>query len=225
MENLPSIPTTAISKGDSDVDLAATHKFNTLSDAIRYARENLRNPEVLFDEDPDPYGYAQELENEIPGMDLLNPEWKAKPDDAKWVKRVKARSRKAGVARMYLQGHPVPFIAAKCKVSQVTIYRDIAQISAEWRRSYLNDIEVLASRDLARLDEMYLKLQRGINSGDTKAIDAGIKIIQERGNILGYRHGVQVDIESYVREVASSAGYDPEKAVALAQRVSVRFKS
>lgn len=222
METLPSIPSTAISKGSPELKDEA--KFASLSAAINSARENLRDPNLLGDPDPDPYGYAQELENDLPELDILEEQWKAKPDDALWVKRIKGRSRKAAVARYWLQGHPVPWIAQKCKTTQLTIYRDISQISAEWRRSYLSDIEVLASRDLARLDDMYLHLQTGINMGDTKAIDAGIKIIVERGNILGYRQGVQVDIESYVREVAASAGYDPEKAVAMAQRISVRFK-
>lgn len=222
METLPSIPATAISRGSPE--LREERKFASLQAAINNARENLRDPELLGDPDPDPYGYAQELENDVEGLQLLEEQWKAKPDDQRWVRRIKARSRKAAVAKYYLEGRTVQWIAAKCKTSQLTIYRDISQISAEWRRSYLGDIEMLASRDLARLDEMYLHLQRGINSGDTKAIDAGIKIIVERGNILGYRQGVQVDIEQYVREVASSAGYDPEKAVAMAQRISVRFK-
>lgn len=199
------------------------YKAKTLSDAMRRAREVLRDPDAFEDPDPDPYGYYQEMENEF-GVDLITPNWKAKPDDERWVKRVKGRARKAAVAALYLQGHTAQEIAVKCKVSELTVMKDIGAIQNEWRKSYIDDIEILASRDLARLDEMFLKLWPAIENGDTKAVMAGTKIIEQRGAILGYHHGVSVDIEQHIREIAEARGFDPEVAVGVAQRISIRYK-
>jgi hypothetical protein len=226
MEALPEVyqpaPQPTAIRGGDGTDIMAKQKFQNISDAIRNARDVIRDPELLEEKDPDPYGFAQQLENEF-GIDLLTAGWKSHPGDQLWEKRIKARARKATVARLYLQGVPVSDIAMKVRVSDVTVYKDIASISTEWRRSYMNDIEALASRDLARLDEMFSALFDDIEKGDTRAIAAGIEIIKERGNILGYRQGVQVDIEQHIREIASAQGYDPDKAVSLAQRISVKY--
>lgn len=198
-------------------------KITNLADAMRRAHDNLAFAESEDFNDPDPYGYTQEIENST-GADLLEPNWKAFPDDDRWVKRVNSRARKAAVARMYLMGYPFPKIAEMLEISEITVTRDIENISQEWRRSYLEDMEVAASRDLARLDEMFYKLAAGIELGDTKSIRAGIEIIRERGNILGYRQGVQVDVEQQIREIAISSGMDPDRAVQIAQRVSIRLR-
>lgn len=212
-----------ISKGDGS-DLKQDSKYHSLAHAMRVAKERLQIEEQDdFDPDPDPYGYAQEFENEL-GIQLLEPQWKAKPDDQRWVRRIKRRSRKAAVARLYLMGYSPHEIAVRVKTSETTVYADIKAVSAEWRRSYLDDIEVLASRDLARLDEMFQKLSPAIEQGEVKSIQAAVEIIRERGNILGYRHGVSVDIEQHIRELATSQGMDPDQAVLIAQRISVRYK-
>lgn len=215
------IPSTAI--GQSSVAELQEHKRGSLQQAISLAMQTVRDPDAFQDPDPDPYGYGQEMEHEF-GLDLLTPNWKAKPDDPLWNKRFLARARKAAVARLYLQGKSIKDIADSCKVSQVTVYKDIANISLEWRKSYMEDIEKLASRDLARLDMMFASLADAMERGDTKAIEAGIKIIDARGNILGYRAGVQVDIEQYIRQVASANGYDPDRAVNIAQRIKVTMR-
>lgn len=192
----------------------------SMGDAMQLAMDRSRSVE---DPDPDPYGYGQELE-ELYGVDILTPNWKAKPDDDRWVKRVKARGRQAAVARLFLNGFGVKEISERVKTSQVTVYNDLRHLSQEWRKSYLADIETLAGQDLARLDLLLQKLAPGINRGDTKSITAALEIIKERGTILGYRSGIQVDIEQYVREVAEANGYDPQKAVELAQRISITMK-
>lgn len=193
------------------------NKITNMGDAIELAMQRARDVE---DPDPDIYGYQQEVENTF-GVDLLTPNWKAKPDDTLWVKRMKARGRKAAIAKLFLQGRKIAEIAQLVKVSEVTVYRDIQNLSQEWRKSYMADIEILAGIDLARLENLLVKLAPGIETGDTKSITAALEIIKERGQILGYRSGVQVDIETYVREVAEANGYDPEKAVQIAQRISV----
>lgn len=196
------------------------YKLTNMADAMALAKSRSR---AVDDGDPDPYGYAQELEQEF-GVDLITPNWKAKPDDAQWVKRLKGRARKAAVARLFLQGYAITAIAGKVKVSEVTVYKDLQHLGQEWRKSYLDDIEVLAGKDLTRLDYLFTKLAPGIERGDTKSVTAAIEIIKERAQILGYRQGVQIDIEAYVREVAMANGFDPDKAVQLAQRISITMR-
>lgn len=198
-------------------------KITDLAAAMRRAQEMLafeRNEEF---NDPDPYGYLQEIENES-GTSLLDDEWKAEPDDDTWNRRIRSRARKAAIARLYLMGYTTNDIANQLEISEVTVKRDIEFVSLEWKKSYLDDIETLASRDLARLDEMFNKLSRGIERGDVKSIRAGVEIIKERGDILGYRHGVSVDITEHVRELAISHGLDEGTALEVARRVSLRYK-
>lgn len=206
-----------IRRGDETVN---SYRITTMADAMELAMQTARHEE---DEDPDPYGFASEAEQEM-GVELLQPQWKALPGDPRWEKRLKGRARRAAVAKLFLQGNPVSAIAVKVQCSEPTVYRDLATVGQEWRRSYLGDIEVLAGKDLARLDYLLLKLAPGIERGDTKSITAAVDIIKERGGILGYRQGVQVDITAYIREVAEAAGFDPDKAVELAGRLAVNFK-
>lgn len=193
----------------------------SMADAMNLAMQTSRN---VIDDDPDPYGYGQELEEEF-GVDILAPQWKAKPDDARWVKRLKGRARKTAVVRLAILGHKPEAIAQKVKVSLPTVYSDLRVAAREWRRTYLDDIEELAHKDLAALDYMQSMLEPGIARGDTKSILAAVDIIKEKGNILGYRQGMQIDLEQYVREVAESNGFDPQKAVEIAQRISITMRN
>lgn len=196
------------------------HRISSMADAMELAMERARDVE---DPDPDPYGYASELEQEF-SIDLLEDQWKSAPTDPRWAQRIRSRGRKQLVMDMFRKGFGVPAIAEKAKVSQTTVYKDLAFISQEWRKQYIADMETLASADLARMDYLMQKLSPAIDRGDVKAILAALEIINQRGAILGYRQGVQVDIEQYVREVAEANGYDGDKAVALAQRISVTMR-
>lgn len=207
-----------IKKGDPEYQEEI--KLTTMGDAMNLAMQRAR---TIDDDDPDPYGYGQELEEQF-GIDLLTPNWKAKPDDLTWVKRVKGRARKAAVSKLFLQGYNVQEISTKVAVSEVTVHKDLENLGREWRKSYLADIEVLAGKDLARLEEYLKKLAPGIENGNTKSIQQAVEIIKTRAQILGYQQGVQVNIEQYIREVAASAGYDPDKAVEIATRISYSFK-
>lgn len=192
-----------------------------LAEAMSMAMSRARD---LEDPDPDPYGYLQELEEQFPGIDLLTPQWRARPSDPRWVKRVRGRARKAAVAAKFLMGDGVPAIAAALRVSEMTIYNDLKALQAEWRKSHMADIEALAGQDLARLDYLMQKLAPAIDRGEVKAISAALDIVKERASILGYRQGVQVDIEEFIRAAASSAGFDPNEAVTIARRVQVNFR-
>jgi hypothetical protein len=202
--------------------LSDEERIYDMRDAMEKAFNNVAYMESDENADPDPYGYAQELEQNS-GVDILPVKWKSKPDEDKWVRRNRARARKAAVARLYLMGYSTAEIASQVEVSEPAVIRDIKVISWEWQKSYLQDYEALAAKDLARLDDMFNRLAIGIQMGDIKSIRTGVEIIRERSNILGYNKGVQIDIEQHVRQIASASGMDPEEAVALAQRISVRY--
>lgn len=201
-------------------DLIEEMTIASMAEAMELAKQNLRTP---IDDDPDPYGYVQEMEDQY-GVDLLNPQWKARPDDSRWVKRLKARARKTAVVRQFLMGYQPHQIAEKVKCSETTVHRDLRNAEREWRRTYLDDIEMLAGKDLARYDYLISKLAPAIERGDVKSISVAADIIDKRAKILGYQQGVQVDVEQYVREVAESEGFDPDRAVAIASRISIHMR-
>lgn len=205
---------------NTDPEAVGHHKIATMADAMSLAMKTSRTVEDL---DPDPYGYAQELENNT-GVDLLEPEWKAQPDSSLWAKRIRGRNRKANVAKYFLQGFTIPEIAQKARCTEVQVHSDIEMLSAEWRRSSLNDIQDIVTKDMARMEYYFTKLAPAIERGDVKAIQVAMEIIRERNNIMGTRQGVQVDVEQYVREVAEAHGYDPDRAVQIATRVAVQFR-
>lgn len=201
----------------------------TMEDAIRVAK--MRDQAMdegllpsLFDEnDPDPYGYLSELEQEM-GIQLQDAQWTATPDEPLWQKRIRARGRKAMVSKLFLQGYRVPMIAEQLRCSETTVVRDLQRVQLEWRHSYLGDMETIAATDMQRLEYYLLQLAAGIERGDVKSINSAVEIIKERGNILGYRQGMSVDIEQYIREVAESNGFDPDRAVQIASKVSFSFR-
>lgn len=204
-----------------DPEAIEGYRITDMATAMQRAMQSVRE---LDDGDPDPYGFAQELEEEY-GANILPNQWKARPSDSRWSKRQRARARKAAAAHAFIKGKTVAEIATALRVSENTIYNDIKHASQEWRRQYLSDIEVHAGQTLARLNWMLERLTEGIESGDTKSINSALAIIQEQGTILGYRGtGVQVDITQMIREVAEASGFNPEAAVELATRISVHYR-
>jgi hypothetical protein len=191
-----------------------------MQQAMKRAEALGRNIE---EKDPDPYGYGQSLEQDF-SIDILEPEWKAEPDDDRWNKRIKARDRLQKVTKLFRDGHTVSDIAKAVESTEWTIHKDLNSISMSWRKQALEDIEIIVGKDLARLDYYLSRLAPAIERGDVKAIMAATEIVKERGAIMGTRQGVQVDIETYIREVAESNGFDPQKAVDIAMRVKTTLK-
>lgn len=203
-----------------DEEAVRKHKYSSMWDAMELARQVVR---LGDDDDPDPYGYVQDIERDL-GLDLLEPRWKAQPDDNLYVKRAKARARKMAVMKLFMHGFTFKEIAEKVKVSEATVFGDVQMIQAEFRREYLNDAEALAAKDLARTEYWLSRLAPGIDRGDTKSVAVAVEILKERASILGYRQGVSIDITQYIVEVAQANGFDPAKAIQIAERVAGSMK-
>lgn len=197
-------------------------RVTSLAGAMSLALSRARE---IDDPDPDPYGYLQEIDAAFPNSGIMEPQWTARPNDPRWIKRVRARGRKSQVSARFLKGDSVPEIAQALSVSEATVYRDLTNLQMEWRERHMRDIEALAGQDLARLDMFMQKLAPAIDRGDVQAIKAGLDIVKERGSILGYRAGLQVDMEEFVRSAAESAGLDPNEAIIVARRISVNYRS
>lgn len=203
-----------------DPEAVKNHRISSMADAMELAKQVAR---VHSDDDPDPYGYVQDIERDL-GLDLIEPRWKAKPDDDLFIKRAKARARKMAVMKLFMSGFNPKEIAEKVKVSESTVVYDIQMIQSEFRREYLNDAEALAAKDLARTEYWLSRLAPGIDRGDTKSIGVAVEILKERASILGYRQGVNIDMTQFIIEIAESNGYDPNKALQIAERVASSMK-
>src|ERR1041385_3584166 len=123
-----------------DEEAVKNHRIGSMADAMELAKQVAR---IQSDDDPDPYGYVQDIERDL-GLDLIEPRWKAKPDDGLFIKRAKARARKMAVMKLFMSGFNPKEIAEKVKVSEATVVGDIQMIQSEFRREYLNDAEALA---------------------------------------------------------------------------------
>ncbi len=48
------------------------------------------------------------------------------------------------------------------------------------------DAEVLRKEDTERCEQMYLRLQRGISTGDPRYIDGGVRVLAQKAKLNGY---------------------------------------
>lgn len=138
--------------------------------------------------------------------------------------------RRTEVGKLLARGWNVVRIAERMGLPVNTVSQDKLVLEAEWKETQLENAERAAALDLTRLDMAIDRLLFIIDNPKvgvfnlTRAIEQLTRIVQLRGEILGYRQGVTVDIESYVRAVAEANGYDPEAAVELAQKVVISIK-
>jgi hypothetical protein len=94
-----------------------------------------------------------------------------------------------------LRGEDILSIAIAMTIVPQEVRRhihDAARIAQE------SDIEARRELELSRLDRMLRKLDGGIDSGDPKAINAGVRVIAERCRILGLYRPIQVEVEHTV---------------------------
>jgi hypothetical protein len=48
------------------------------------------------------------------------------------------------------------------------------------------DVEVFRKEDIARLEDMFLKLQRGVSNGDPRHIDTAVRVLAHKAKLNGY---------------------------------------
>jgi hypothetical protein len=97
---------------------------------------------------------------------------------------IEARRRK--VASALLAGSDnFTSIAKELGVSKPTITRDVAHIEEQWRAESTQDIAVAKGRDLKRTDRLISAMWPLALTGDTKAVAAISKLLDQRAKLLG----------------------------------------
>jgi hypothetical protein len=134
-------------------------------------------------------------------------------------------ARREKVAEYLMLGYSEAKIAKELGVTPSLIHYDILAVRGEWQQSTVDSVLDAALLDLARLDFIIAGLLPRIPLGDVKAGDVAIRAIGHRATILGYNRGVQMDMESYIREMALQNGFDPDRAHEIAMKVSLTMKT
>lgn len=160
---------------------------------------------------------------EVPEVKVPHPLFKASLTLTRHQRKRIIEHRRERVSELMLQGKTEAGIANQLGLSLGTIHNDMVAIRHLWREATINNAEQHAALDLARLEWAANGLMPRVLAGDEDAIVALIRIIQQKGRILGYGTGVKVDIETFLRQVAESNGFDPDKAIEVATRVSLSF--
>lgn len=163
--------------------------------------------------------------NTAPGREEASGSWRAPKTASKQQRKILRHRRLARVAALYLAGRTQESIAEELGVNPLTIHRDVAELQTTWREQSLARVEHAAVRNFQRLDLLFEKALQFITiNGDAQAMNAAVKIIQEQNAMLGIKQGITIDVESYVRAMAESQGYDPDKAIEIASRIAVTFR-
>jgi hypothetical protein len=132
-------------------------------------------------------------------------------------------ARRERVAHYLMLGWTEARIAIELKVSQSLISYDVKAIREQWQSSTVDAVGQAALLDIARLDFIITGLLERAQF-DYKAADACLKAIHQKAQILGYAQGVSFDVEQYIRELAIQNGYEPERALEIATRISVTLR-
>ncbi len=70
-----------------------------------------------------------------------------------------------------------------------------------------------------RLDRLQEALWPKAISGDTRAADVVLRIMNRRARMLGIDAPARIDITAWIREIAVKEGMDPEQAVRDAKAI------
>jgi Trp operon repressor len=74
-----------------------------------------------------------------------------------------------------------------------TIGRDAQSIISEWRKSQIDDIEKAMLVDLEVIDEQLRAIYATSCSGDLKAIETSLKLMERRAKIFGYDAAIKME--------------------------------
>lgn len=132
-------------------------------------------------------------------------------------------ARREQVAELLLYGWSEARIADQVGVAPSTVHEDIVSIREVWQEATINNVAQTALLDLARLD-FIISGQLPRAQSDFKAAEAVMKAIEQKARILGYDRGITTDVEEYIRSMVEATGYDPDKAVEIAQTISLTLK-
>lgn len=118
--------------------------------------------------------------------------------------------RRSIVADRLINGWTAPRIAKELGHHHSTIYEDIAAIRDQWAENQTHSYGEWVARELERLDYLESKIAHRIDTGDTNAIQIGLRIQERRAKYLALDSPTRVVIEdalsAEIRELAEQVG-------------------
>lgn len=140
--------------------------------------------------------------------------------------RLRAEERRSRLARIVHLGWTEARMAEHLGIPASTLHYDLQALRKQWYAATFEDTNATIAKDCALLGYAMQCLIPGVEAGNAKAVEALAKCIELRGKLAGVLVGgtAHIDITNYVRDLAASNGYDPERAVELASRISVALK-
>lgn len=98
---------------------------------------------------------------------------------------VQRKDRMEKAFKMRKQGYSCDEIAAKLGRCVRTIRADLVASVKEWIKHHEAEIGDYVALDLSRMDTMLTQLTPAMESGNTKAIEVGLKVLHQRAQLLG----------------------------------------
>lgn len=111
--------------------------------------------------------------------------------------------------KLKLRGLSQREIATRFNVSDATVSRVLKRQLSIYRENNMHEINELVSIEEGRLDDMYKALQPKIEKGDSRAIEAGIKISERRAKLLDLDAAQKLELSgSLVQFINTDMGDD-----------------
>lgn len=125
-------------------------------------------------------------------------------------------ARRSRALNLRLAGLTYREIADREDVSVRTAYNDV---QAALKLTLQEPADSVRAQELARLDRMQRSVWPQVLSGDVKAGEYLLKVMDRRARLLGLDAPRRIDITALIRRRAEAAGLDPAEAVAAAERM------
>lgn len=126
------------------------------------------------------------------------------------TKADEVEQRRSIVADRLINGWSGRRIAQELGVTHTTIQGDIAAIRSQWAENQTHSYAEWVARELERLDYLESKIAHRIDTGDTNAIQIGLRIQERRAKYLALDSPTRVVIEdalsAEIRELAEQVG-------------------
>lgn len=120
--------------------------------------------------------------------------------------------RRTIVADLLVNGWTAPKIAKHLGMHHSTIYEDIAAVRAQWKINQTHSYDEWVQRELEALDHMEAKIAHRIDTGDTQAVQARLRIQERRAKYLALDAPTRVIVEdsmtAEIRELAAQLGVE-----------------
>ena len=109
-------------------------------------------------------------------------------------------SRRAAIARLYLEGYTGQEIAPRVGVSESQVSRDLKIINSAWRETAVLDIGERKAQDLAELALIRRELWEAWTTSKSRKADSRyltevLKALKQAAELLGYHAGTKLRID------------------------------